>query len=238
MVYPIYIAEEFNRKEPFMKLLVVEDDQPLLKTLIAILEEEFYEVDSAVDGDNGLFLAERSIYDLLIFDIMLPQKSGLLVVKELRIKEIHTPVLFLTAKDSVQDRVNGLDAGADDYLVKPFAVEELLARVRALLRRNRTGDEDEVGYGPISLRTSEHAAYVGGKSLKLTIKEYELLEYLLYNHEQILTREQIFDRIWGFDSEAAISMVDVYVHFLRKKLAQCGKYIRTIRGVGYVFRRD
>jgi len=221
-----------------MKLLVVEDDQPLLKTLIAILEEEFYEVDSATDGDNGLFLAERSIYDLLIFDIMLPHKSGLLVVKELRIKEIHTPVLFLTAKDSVQDRVNGLDAGGDDYLVKPFAVEELLARVRALLRRNRTGGEDEVGYGPISLRPSEHAAFVDGKSLKLTMKEFELLEYLLYNHEQILTREQIFDRIWGFDSEAAISMVDVYVHFLRKKLAQCGKYIRTIRGVGYVFRRE
>ena len=221
-----------------MKILVVEDDQPLLKTIISILEEEFYDVDFAVDGDNGLFLAERSIYDLLIFDIMLPQISGLLIVKELRIKDIHTPVLLLTAKDSVQDRVNGLDAGADDYLVKPFAVEELLARVRALLRRNRTVDEDELRYGPISLRPSEHAGFVDGKPLKLTIKEYELLEYLLYNREQILTREQIFNRIWGFDSKAALSMVDVYVHFLRKKLSQCGKYIHTIRGVGYVFRRE
>jgi Response regulators consisting of a CheY-like receiver domain and a winged-helix DNA-binding domain len=221
-----------------MKILVVEDDQPLLKTLIAILEEESYEVEFAVDGDNGLYLAERNIYDLLIFDIMLPYKSGLSIVKELRSKEILTPILLLTAKDSVQDRVNGLDAGADDYLVKPFAVEELLARVRALLRRNRPVDEDELRYGPISLRSSEHEGFLDGKPLKLTIKEYELLEYLLYNREQILTREQIFDRVWGLDSEAAISMVDVYVHFLRKKLSQCGEYIRTIRGVGYVFRKE
>jgi len=221
-----------------MKILVVEDDEPLLKTLISILEEGSYEVDFATDGDNGLYLAERRIYDLLILDIMLPQKSGLLIVKELRMKEIHTPVLFLTAKDSVQDRVNGLDAGADDYLVKPFAVEELLARVRALLRRNRTGDEDELRYGPISLRPSEHEGFVDGKPQKLTIKEYELLEYLINNREQILTREQIFDRVWGFDSEAAVSMVDVYVHFLRKKLSQYGEYIRTVRGVGYVLRRE
>ena len=221
-----------------MKILVVEDDEPLLKILISILEEGFYEVDFAVDGDNGLYLAERSIYDLLILDIMLPHKSGLLIVKELRLKEIHTPVLLLTAKDSVPDRVNGLDAGADDYLIKPFAVEELLARVRALLRRNRAGDEDELRYGPISLRPSEHEGFVDGKPQKLTIKEYELLEYLLYNREQILTREQIFDRVWGFDSEAAVSMVDVYVHFLRKKLSQYGEYIRTVRGVGYVLRRE
>jgi len=221
-----------------MKILVVEDDQPLLKTIISILEEESYELDSAVDGDNGLFMAEQGIYDLLIFDIMLPKRSGLLIVKELRDKEIHTPVLFLTAKDTVQDRVNGLDAGADDYLVKPFAVAELLARVRALLRRNRTVDEDEVRYGPISLRPKEHEGFVDGKPLKLTIKEYELLEYLLYNRDQILTREQIFDRVWGFDSEAAISMVDVYVHFLRKKSSQCGQYIHTVRGVGYVFRGE
>jgi len=220
-----------------MKLLVVEDDQPLLKTIISILEEESYELDFAVDGDNGLFMAERGIYDLLIFDIMLPQRSGLLIVKELRSKEIHTPVLFLTAKDTVQDRVNGLDAGADDYLVKPFAVAELLARVRALLRRNRTVDEEEIRYESISLRPREHEGFVDGTPLKLTIKEYELLEYLLYNREQILTREQIFDRVWGFDSEAAISMVDVYVHFLRKKMGQSG-YIHTIRGVGYVFRGE
>ncbi len=223
-----------------MKILVVEDDQPLLETIISILKEESYEVDFAVDGDNGLFLAKQNIYDLLICDIMLPQRSGLVIVKELRNNEIHIPVLFLTAKDSVQDRVNGLDAGADDYLVKPFAVAELLARVRALLRRKRTVEEEEIRYGPISLRQSEHDGFVDGKPLKLTIKEYELLEYLLYNREQILTREQIFDRVWGFDSEAAISIVDVYVHFLRKKLAQSGygQYIQTVRGVGYVFRKD
>lgn len=223
-----------------MKILVIEDDEPLLKTVIAILEEEAYKVDYALNGDDGFFLAARGIYDLVICDIMLPERSGLSIVKELRTEDIRTPVVFLTAKDSIQDRVSGLDSGADDYLVKPFAVAELLARVRALLRRQRNGNDEEIGYGPISIRTSEHEGYVLGEPLKLTLKEYELLEYLLYNRQQILTRDQIFDRIWGFDSEAVISAVDVYIHFLRKKLSLhgCGQYIQTVRGVGYVFRGD
>jgi len=183
-----------------------------------------------------LYLAERGIYDLLISDIMLPEQSGLAIVKAMRAQDIHTPVLFLTAKDSVQVRVNGLDAGADDYLVKPFAVEELLARVRALLRRNRSAKDEEIRYGPIAIRPAEHDGFVNEEPLKLTLKEYELLEYLLYNRERILTREQIFDRIWGLDSDAAPSVVDVYIHFLRKKLSEYGfdTYIQTVRGVGFV----
>lgn len=223
-----------------MKILVVEDDEPLLKTILSILGEEAYETDYALNGEDGYYFAQRNIYDLLIFDIMLPKRNGLSVIKELRTQGITTPVLFLTAKDTVQDRVNGLDAGADDYLVKPFALAELLARIRALLRRNRNANEDEIRYGPISVRPAEHDGFVDSEPLKLTLKEYELLEYLLYNREQILTREQIFDRIWGFDSEAVISIVDVYIHFLRKKLAPNGYdfFIHTIRGVGYVFRGE
>jgi two-component system response regulator CiaR len=222
-----------------MRILAVEDDRSLLQAITDVLKEEGYQVDCADRGDEGFLLAERGIHDLLVLDIMMPGLDGLSIVKKLRAKGNQTPVLFLTAKDSVEARVQGLDAGADDYLVKPFAVEELLARTRALLRRNgKIGTEGELVYGPISLKANEHDGYVESHPLKLTSKEYELLKYFLHNREQILTREQIFDRVWGIDSEANYGIVDLYVHYLRKKLADygCDHYIRTIRNVGYILK--
>lgn len=222
-----------------MKILAVEDERALLEAICGVLQEEGYQMDRAERGDEGYLLAERGIYDLLVLDIMMPGMDGLTLLKKLRAKGHLTPVLLLTAKDSVESRVEGLDAGADDYLVKPFAVEELLARTRALLRRNgKYAADGELSYGPIFLRTHEHDAYVGDTPLKLTGKEYDLLQYFLHNREQILTRDQIFDRIWGIDSETNYGIVDLYVHYLRKKLAEhgCDQYIRTIRNVGYILK--
>lgn len=223
-----------------MKILVVEDDHSLLGLVSSVLKEEGYHVDSATSGDEGLMLAEQNVYDALILDIMLPEIDGLSIVKKLRSEANRTPVLFLTARDSVEDRVKGLDVGADDYLVKPFAINELVARVRALLRRTKGEPDGDIAYGPISLQPNAHDGFAGENPLNLTVKEYELLEFFLRNYEQILLREQIFNRIWGFDSESGINVVDVYVHYLRKKLAVygCGDFIKTIRGVGYMLKGD
>ncbi|MFP3391308.1 response regulator transcription factor [Brevibacillus sp. SIMBA_040] len=222
-----------------MLILAVEDEQALLQAIAGVLTDEGYQVDTAERGDDGLLLAQRGIYDLLVLDIMMPGMDGLTLVKTLRAKGIMTPVLFLTAKDSVRARVEGLDAGADDYLVKPFATEELTARARALLRRHgKTGAEGEMAYGPIALKINEYDGFVDDEPMKLTTKEYELLKYFLQNREQILTRQQIFDRVWGIDSDANYGVVDLYVHYLRKKLGQCEGFIRTIRNVGYILKKD
>lgn len=222
-----------------MLILAVEDEQALLQAIAGVLTDEGYQVDTAERGDDGLLLAQRGIYDLLVLDIMMPGMDGLTLVKTLRAKGIMTPVLFLTAKDSVQARVEGLDAGADDYLVKPFATEELTARARALLRRHgKTGAEGEMAYGPIALKINEYDGFVDDEPMKLTTKEFELLKYFLQNREQILTRQQIFDRVWGIDSDANYGVVDLYVHYLRKKLGQYEGFIRTIRNVGYILKKD
>lgn len=223
-----------------MRILVVEDDGMLREAVTAILRDEGYTVDETGLGDEGLYMAEQSIHDLLILDIMLPGMSGLDIVKGLRSNSSETPILLLTAKDSVEDRVTGLDTGADDYLVKPFAIPELLARVKALLRRKGSflGTEEGISYGRISVNPRAKDGFVGETPLHLTIKEYELLEFLLVNSERILTREQIFDRIWGFESDTTIGIVDLYIHYLRKKLAafQCDELIQTVRGVGYMLK--
>jgi two-component system response regulator CiaR len=219
-----------------MRILVVEDDLPLRDVITKVFEEESYQVDGTDSGEEGLFLAEQGIYDLLVFDIMLPGMSGLSMVKKLRLQAMTTPILFLTAKDSVEDRVQGLDVGADDYLVKPFAISELLARVRALLRRQGAmGAEGEISYCGINIKPKLHDAFVANIPMQLTIKEFELMEYLVLNNEQILTREQIFDRIWGFDSDTANGIVDLYIHYLRKKMSlhNCEHLLHTVRGVGY-----
>jgi len=222
-----------------MLILAVEDEQALLQAIAGVLTDEGYQVDTAERGDDGLLLAERGIYDLLVLDIMMPGMDGLTLVKTLRARGITTPVLFLTAKDSVKSRVEGLDAGADDYLVKPFAAEELTARARALLRRNgKTGTEGEMSYGPLSLKVNEYDGFIDEEPMKLTTKEYELLKYFLQNREQILTRQQIFDRVWGIDSDANYGVVDLYVHYLRKKLGPYESFIRTIRNVGYILKRE
>lgn len=224
-----------------MKILVVEDDDRLRAAIVDVLEEELYQVDQAGTGDEGLLFASRGIYDVLILDIMLPGMDGLSLIKVLRQQSISTPALFLTAKDSVAARVQGLNAGADDYLVKPFAIEELLARIHALVRRMGSAQPSgELKYGPISLPTHTYDGCVHEHLLKLTLKEHELLTYLVRNKEQILTRSQILDRVWGIDSDAGETMVELYIHYLRKKLSPYGldHWIRTIRGVGYMLKED
>jgi len=221
-----------------MKILVVEDDEMLRSAIISVLTDEGYNVEDTGHGDEGLFLAEQAIYDLLVLDIMLPGMSGLEIVKQLRVKTIHVPVLLLTAKDSIEDRVIGLNIGADDYLVKPFAVAELLARIKALLRRKGGGVEEVLAYKNITLNPKLQEAYYESVAMGLTGKEYELLEYLVVNCERILTREQIFDRLWGYESESSYGIVDVYVHHIRKKMGAtgCDHLIRTVRGVGYMLK--
>jgi DNA-binding response OmpR family regulator len=222
-----------------MRILVVEDDNALREAVVAVLKEEQYQIDEAATGDEGLFLGEQKIHDLLVLDIMLPEVNGLDIIKRLRAQGDTVPILLLTARDSVEDRVVGLGVGADDYLVKPFAIPELLARVKALLRRGGgLGLEGELCYGGVSLNKNNRDGSVEKHALGLTTKEYDLLEFMILNKEQILTREQIFDRIWGFESETTISIVDLYIHYLRKKLAPYGSdnLIQTIRGAGFMFK--
>lgn len=222
-----------------MKVLVVEDNVSLLESIRQILTDE-YEVDTADNGDDGLFMAQQSIYDIIILDVMLPGIDGFEIVRKIREAKIDTSVLFLTAKDALEDRVRGLEMGGDDYLVKPFQAPELKARIRALLRRSGIISlEQHVKYRNIELLEKEKDILVDGKVIKMTLKQFELLEYLIQNNGKILTREQIFDRIWGFDSDTTIAIVEVFIHHLRKKLEPFNyhKDIQTVRGIGYMLKQ-
>lgn len=222
-----------------MKVLVVEDNVSLLESIRQILTDE-YEVDTADNGEDGLFMAQQSIYDIIILDVMLPGIDGFEIVRKIREAKIDTSVLFLTAKDALEDRVRGLEMGGDDYLVKPFQAPELKARIRALLRRSGIISlEQHVKYRDIELLEKEKDILVDGKVIKMTLKQFELLEYLIRNNGKILTREQIFDRIWGFDSDTTIAIVEVFIHHLRKKLEPFNyhKDIQTVRGIGYMLKR-
>lgn len=223
-----------------MRILVVEDEQSLLETITNILIEENFYVDQANNGIEGLELAKQNIYDVILLDIMMPELDGFSVLKKLRESGIRTPTILLTAKDSVIDRVKGLDLGAEDYLIKPFAAPELLARIRVLLRGKGEIQKQTLSYGNIHLAEHEHDGYIQSHKLNLTIKEYLLLEYLILNKEQILLRDQIFNRVWGFSSDSGINVVDVYIHHLRKKLAayECDHFIRTVRGIGFMLKGD
>lgn len=222
-----------------MKVLVVEDNVSLLESIRQILTDE-YEVDTADNGEDGLFMAQQSIYDIIILDVMLPGIDGFEIVRKIREVKIDTSVLFLTAKDALEDRVRGLEMGGDDYLVKPFQAPELKARIRALLRRSGIISlEQHVKYRNIELLEKEKDILVDGKVIKMTLKQFELLEYLIQNNGKILTREQIFDRIWGFDSDTTIAIVEVFIHHLRKKLEPFNyhKDIQTVRGIGYMLKQ-
>jgi two-component system, OmpR family, response regulator CiaR len=221
-----------------MRVLIVEDDVSLLTVIRDIFEGESFLTDTAESGDEGYYWAQQAIHDLIVLDVMLPGMSGIEIVRQLRSQGSLIPIILLTARDAVEDRVSGLDAGADDYLTKPFAVSELMARTRAVLRRHGTiGQEGDLVCGPIRLAPGQRDAFNGETPLSLTATEYALLEFFLCNKGRILTREQIFDRVWGFDSGAATSAVDVYVHHLRKKLAahDAESLLRTVRGAGYLW---
>ncbi|MEH7120763.1 response regulator transcription factor [Neobacillus vireti] len=223
-----------------MRLLVVEDNLPLLESIVQLLSDEF-EVDQASNGEDALFLAMQNIHDVIVLDVMIPEIDGFEVLKTIRKEGLKIPVLFLTARDSLEDRVKGLDFGGDDYLVKPFQSAELKARIRALLRRSGSLTTDQtIKYRGIELIGKERDILVDGESIKLTAKQYELLEYLVQNKGAILTKEQIYDRVWGFDSDTTVAIVEVFMHHLRKKLEPFGYHadIKTIRGVGYMLNEE
>lgn len=221
-----------------MRVLVVEDEKKVASFIKRGLEEEKFTVDVAFDGEEGLFLAENNPYDIVLMDLMLPKKDGLEVIKELRAKEITTPVLCLTAKDSVEDIVSGLDSGSDDYLTKPFAFSELLARVKALLRRSAKDRGAEIYFVDLRLDPVSHKVWRSDQEIDLTAKEYALLEYFMRNPNQVLTRAMIAEHVWDYTFDSFTNIIDVYVNYLRKKVDRDfdKKLIHTVRGVGYVLK--
>lgn len=223
-----------------MRILLVEDNRPLIGIIEIRLCEEGYSVDSCIDGDEGMGFAGSYDYDLAILDIMLPKISGFEILKAIKSRNPLTPVLLLTAKDSVSDKVAGLDAGADDYLVKPFAFDELLARVRALLRRQTDIESSVLSIADLSLDLLTRKVQRGSKEITLTAKEFALLEYLLRNKQRVLTRGQIADHVWNYSFDSGTNVVDVYIRYLRRKIddGESLKLIQTIRGVGYILKEE
>lgn len=218
-----------------MRLLLVEDEVKLLEILRQGLEEQAYAVDTADNGLDALHWALNFEYDVIILDIMLPERDGLEVCRELRNKRIITPILMLTARDTVDDRVTGLDSGADDYLVKPFAFKELLARIRALARRDTVQKSTTLVVGDLTLDTLTYQARRGEDMIELTAKEYRLLEFLMLHPHQILSRAVIAEHLWSYDDTPDSNVVDVFIRYLRRKIDDPyeEKAIRTIRGAGY-----
>jgi DNA-binding response OmpR family regulator len=218
-----------------MRILVVDDDRRLCAIIKRGLLEEAYAVDLAYDGEEGEYLAEVNPYDLIILDIMLPNKDGIEVCQELRAKKINTPILMLTAKDTVEDRVTGLDTGADDYLVKPFAFSELLARVRALLRREGISKSPELQVRDLTLNTLTRQVWRGQRPIELTTKEYVILEYIMRHPNVVVTRTMIEEHAWDYDFDSLSNLVDVYIRRLRRKIdnEREDSLIQTVRGAGY-----
>jgi len=222
------------------RILVIEDEERIAQFVKRGLIYEGYRVDVAYDGSSGLHMAREQLPDLVILDWMLPGLDGLEVCRRLRAAS-DVPILMLTAKEDVQDRVTGLDAGADDYLIKPFDFDELLARIRALFRRAAPSSRPEVlKFADLTLDTGTHRAQRGDRYIDLTAKEYELLELFMRNPRRVLTREMIFDRVWGYDFGGESNIIEVYVRYLRQKTEEKGepRIIHTVRGVGYVLRED
>ena len=223
------------------RILLIEDEEKLARMVELELRYEGYEVEKAFDGRTGLELALAGGFDLILLDIMLPALSGMEVLRRLR-KESAVPVIMLTARDTVVDKVSGLDMGADDYVTKPFAIEELLARIRAVLRKRpaREDETERLTAGPLVMDTDRHEVTVNGQPVTLTRREFDLLRCLLEHKEKVLTREALLDQVWGFDFAGETNAVDVYIRFLRSKIdEQFGvKLIHTVRGVGYTIREE
>jgi len=221
-----------------MRILVVEDEKKVAAFIKKGLEEDNFNVELAYDGEKGEELATKNAYDLIILDILMPKKDGLTMLEDLRAKHIATPVLMITAKGSVEDKVRGLDSGADDYLVKPFAIAELLARVRSLLRRGGLEKLTTLAVANLTLDLVSHKALRGGKTIELTAKEYTLLEYFMRNTNKVLSRTIISEHIWNYNFDTGTNIIDVYINHLRNKVDGGfeKKLIHTVRGVGYMMK--
>ena len=222
-----------------MRILIIEDDERLARIMERVLRQEHFDVDLATDGEAGLESALTGIYNVLIVDWMLPGKDGVQLIRELRAEHVDTPVLMLTARGELPQRVQGLDAGADDYLGKPFAFEELLARLRALTRRaERPLLDTRITIGEVTIDLAEHSVVRDGKLIDLSPREFALLETLVRNRGHVLSRDQLLERVWGYEADPQGNSVDLYVHYLRRKLDPDGMdaepLIRTVRGSGYV----
>ncbi len=223
-----------------MRILIVEDEKKVASFIKRGLEEEEFTVDVAYDGNTGIEMAMADQYDLILMDVMLPQKDGLTAIKDLRSLKVSTPILCLTAKDTVEDIVAGLDIGSDDYLTKPFAFSELIARVRALIRRGSQDRGAELFFADLRVDPVGHKVWRGNTELELTGKEYALLEFFMRNPNQVLTRTMIAEHVWDYTFDSFTNIIDVYVNYLRKKidLNFNKRLIHTVRGVGYVLKES
>ena len=220
-----------------IKILLVEDDLSLSNSVFDFLDD-FADVMQVFDGEEGLYEAESGVYDLILLDLMLPEKDGFQVLKELRDKGVSTPVLIMTAKESIDDKGHGFELGADDYLTKPFYLEELKMRIQALLKRAGKFNENSLTYGNLKVNLATNSAYLSDQAVELLGKEFDLVVYFLQNQNVILPKTQIFDRLWGFDSDTTISVVEVYVSKIRKKLkgSDFVANLQTLRSVGYILK--
>ncbi len=223
-----------------MRILIAEDEKSLNRIIAKQLKASGYSVDCAFNGEEAYDLISMTDYDAAVFDVMMPKIDGFSLLRKIRNEGNNLPVLFLTARDSIEDRVEGLDIGADDYLVKPFAFEELLARIRVLIRKNSVSNSNIITVADLTVDISSRKVTRGGKDISLSAKEYELLQYLAVNNGIVLSREKIEDHIWNYDYEGGTNVVDVYIRYLRKKIDEDHdkKLIHTVRGMGYVLREE
>jgi heavy metal response regulator len=223
-----------------MRLLVIEDEKKVAGFIRKGFEEEGYAVDHAPDGETGLMMGLDGVHDLIILDVNLPKMDGLHVLRKLRDKKVATPVLLLTVRAAIEDKVIGLDTGADDYLTKPFAFEELRARARALLRRKTEAETPLLQAADLTLDPVRRFVSRAGEKIELTVKEFALLEYFMRNPGRVLTRTMIVEHVWGYNFDSTTNVIDVYVNYLRKKIdaGQAKKLIHTVRGVGYVLKSE
>ena len=221
-----------------MRILVVEDSRRLAGIIRRGLQEDAYAVDNAYDGEEAGYMAETTPFDLIVLDIMLPKKDGVTVCRELRAKGISTPILMLTAKDTIEDKVTGLDSGADDYLVKPFAFIELMARIRALLRREALPKTPKIQVGELSMDVQTREVWRGQRKIELTAKEYAILEYFMRRPNVVVTRTMLGENVWDYEFDGISNIIDVYVRRLRRKIDEDGQgsLIQTLRGAGYRLR--